>query len=63
MNQDYYLEKTITLIIQHGIENDPFQCLKDNFKVIEAQNGEFILLNRKINKKLEKNYCVDLKQI
>lgn len=44
MNQDYYLEKTITLIIQHGIENAPFQCLKDNFKVIEAQNGSDIYI-------------------
>lgn len=44
MNQDYYLEKTITLIIQHGIENAPIQCIKDNFNVIEAQNGSDILI-------------------
>lgn len=43
-SKDYYFEKTITMLIKHGIENAPLQCLKDNFNVVEAQNGSEIFI-------------------
>ncbi len=46
MKKNYYEEKAFTLLIQHGIENQPLAVWKENFQVIEAQdeNGNDILI-------------------
>ena len=46
MKKNYYEEKAFTLLIQHGIENQPLAVWKENFQVIETQdeNGNDILI-------------------
>ena len=43
-NSDYYIKKTLTLLIKHGIENKPEQILKEAFAVIDGQAGSDVMI-------------------
>jgi len=42
--ENYYIEKTYTFLIAHGLENIVEETLKDKVQVVEAQAGSGILI-------------------
>jgi len=43
-NENYYIEKTYTFLIQHGLENIIEETLKNAVQVVETQAGSGILI-------------------
>jgi hypothetical protein len=44
MENDYYIKKTLTLLVKHGIENKPEEILKTYFSVIDGASGSNVLI-------------------